>query len=125
MVFSHLIDAALLAAVLGVLAAEVLVDWRATGLPFGMAVVSAPVSTLAGGIAGGAVALDTAQALIPAGRGRARDDRAAIGPGADPDTVSLYGLPAGARAWAGRPIFILAGQGQQQSPAHMGGWSDG
>jgi len=32
--------------------------------------------------------------------------------GAKPDTVSLYGLPAGARAWAGTPIFILAGEGK-------------
>jgi len=32
--------------------------------------------------------------------------------GASPDTVSLYGLPAGARAWVGQPVFILAGEGK-------------
>jgi len=32
--------------------------------------------------------------------------------GPKPDTASLYGLPLGAQAWAGRPIFILAGEGK-------------
>ncbi len=32
--------------------------------------------------------------------------------GPKPDTVLLSGLPAGARAWVTKPIFILAGQGK-------------
>jgi hypothetical protein len=31
---------------------------------------------------------------------------------ATPGTVSLYGLAAGGKAWAGRPIYILAGRGE-------------
>jgi hypothetical protein len=34
-------------------------------------------------------------------------------------TVSLYGLPAGKQAWAGRPIYILAGQGKVEDRTEL------
>jgi len=39
--------------------------------------------------------------------------------GAEPGTVSLCGVPAGAQAWAGRPIYILAGQGKLEERTEL------
>jgi len=39
--------------------------------------------------------------------------------GAEPGTVSLYGLPAAGQAWAGKPIYILAGQGKPEERTEL------